>query len=657
MEESRELKQLFTFLQGAVYGSIVLEIVMFMDIQGLPTTIIMIIQKLGNIEIYHDIYYSKILTLVLIVIVSIGSRPKKSIELKPLQQIVIPLLTGLGLFFGSIFLLIQESQTTILYGLTSLDILYISSSFAGAILIHIALDNVSKQVKSGLMKDRFNIENESFDQEHKKAQNPYSINVPMQFYYQHKTRKGWLNIINPFRGTLLIGTPGSGKTYSIIVPTIKQHLAKGLSMLVYDFKYPDLANVAYHHYRKQLKKGMLANFNFHVINLDQLEKSRRINPLKAEYIKSMASATETAEALIEALRKSDKRRGADQFFSQSAINFLAAIIYYFSRYENGKYSTLAHVMAFTNHSYEEIFDTLHQAPELQSLLAPFQSAYEKRAFDQLEGQIGTLRINLSRLATKETYWIFSGDDFPLAISKSENPAVLVIANDPETQSINSACYSVVLNRLIRQLNQKGNLPCSMVIDEVPTVYIHKIENLLATARSNKVSILLGLQELPQFRQQYGREVAETICSVAANVLSGAVRHKDTLMWLEKLFGKVRQVRNGISVDRHRTSISMNEYMDFLIPASKIANLKTGELVGHVAAESEQQNYSSNTYHCKVMINQGAIKREEKHYLDTPDYYDFGEKKEEILEANMLRIAREVKEVVASSRIQSLLTDK
>ena len=647
MEESRELKQLFAFLQGAVYGSIVLEIALFTDLPDLSPTMELILQKLGNIVMYQDIYHSKLLTLVLIAIVSIGSRPKKSIELKPLRQIVVPLLTGLCLFLGSIGFLETTIRTMVFNTFTLNETGYISTSLIGAILIHIALDNVSKQVKSGLMKDRFNLENESFEQEQRKIQNPCSINVPMRYYYNHRMHKGWLNISNPFRGTLLIGTPGSGKTYSIIIPAIKQHLAGGFSMVLYDFKYPDLANVAYHHYRKQLKRRKLTNFNFHVINLNQLEKSRRVNPLKSEYLASMASATETAEALIEALRKSDKSHGSDQFFSQSAINFLAAIIYFFSRLEHGKYSTLAHVMAFTNHSYEEIFDTLHRMPELQSLLAPFQSAYEKRAFDQLEGQIGTLRINLSRLATKEIYWIFSGDDFPLTISNPKNPGVLVIANDPETQSINSACYSVLLNRLIRQLNQKGNLPCSMIIDEVPTVYIHKIENLLATARSNKVSILLGLQELPQFRQQYGREVAETICSVAANVLSGAVRHKDTLMWLEKLFGKVRQVRNGINVDRYRTSFSMHEYMDFLIPASKIANLKVGELVGHVAGESEQDvgRYGTNTYHCKVLINPRKIRREASRYLDTPNYYDFGENKEEILTQNMERIIHEVRGVV------------
>ena len=227
MEESRELKQVFAFLQGAVYGSIVLEIVMFIDMHGLPVTLIMIIQKLGNIAIYQDIHYSKLLTLILIVIVSIGSRPKKSLELKPLQQIVIPLITGLGFFFGSILFLVRESQATIFYYVTALDIGYICSSLIGAVLIHVALDNVSKQVKSGLMKDRFNIENESFEQEQRKITSPVSINVPMRYHHEHKTHKGWLNIINPFRGTLLIGTPGSGKTYSIIVPAIRNSMSSG----------------------------------------------------------------------------------------------------------------------------------------------------------------------------------------------------------------------------------------------------------------------------------------------------------------------------------------------------------------------------------------------------------------------------------------------
>jgi type IV secretory pathway TraG/TraD family ATPase VirD4 len=466
-------------------------------------------------------------------------------------------------------------------------------------LIHISMDNISKRIKSNLLKDRFNVENESFEQSRKAVKNAYSINIPMRFYFKKKIQKGWLNIVNPFRATLLIGTPGSGKTFSIIIPYIKQHLAKGFSMLVYDFKYPDLARITYHHYVKNRKQ--LNGHQFHMINLNHLEYSRRINPLKPEYILTLADASETAEALIEALRKTDRTTGADQFFSQSAINFLASVIFFFTRHENGKYSTLAHVLSFLNHDYKSIFKVLFSEMELESLLSPFKSAFEQKAFDQLEGQVGTLKINLSRLATKETFWVFSGDDFNLKISDMKDPGILVIANDPDTQSINSACYSVVMNRLIRLINKKGNMPTSLIVDEVPTLYIHKIENLIATARSNQVAVLMGLQELPQFKQQYGKEAAETICAVAANVISGSARNKETLDWLEKLFGKVRQVRSGLSIDRTRTSVSMNEYMDNLIPASKIAALKAGELVAQIGREADQ-NSTLSIYHCKVDID-------------------------------------------------------
>jgi type IV secretory pathway TraG/TraD family ATPase VirD4 len=410
-------------------------------------------------------------------------------------------------------------------------------------------------------------------------------------------------------------------------------------MVLYDFKYPDLASIAYREFLKSKRK----QYSFHMLNLSQVEYSRRINPLKREYIPSLSAATETAEALIEALRKSERSHGADQFFSQSAINFLAAIIYFFSKAQGGKYSTLPHVLAFVNHSYQDIFSTLYEEPELHSLLAPFKSAYDQKAFDQLEGQIGTLRINLARLATKETYWVFSGDDFPLRVSDPDHPSILVMANDPQTQQINSACFSVVINRLTRLLNQKGNLPCSMILDEAPTVYVHKVENLLATARSNRISVLLGLQELPQLRQQYGREVAETICAVAGNILSGAVRNRDTLLWLEKLFGKVRQVRNGISVDHYRTSLSQNEYMDNLIPASRIANLSTGELVGQVATES--RGYAHHMYHCRVKARYDL-----ERYAQTtlPQYYDFGKDREAVLNGNMEKIRSEVRGVITET---------
>src|SRR3546814_508914 len=329
------------------------------------------------------------------------------------------------------------------------------------------------------------------------------------------------------------------------------------------------------------------------------------------------------------------------------MNFLAACIYFFSRHENGKYSSLPHVLAFLNRSYEEIFSTLFSQPELASLLSPFMTAYKARAFEQLEGQVGTLKIFISRLATKETFWVFSGNDFNLQISNRDSPGILVLAGAPSTQNINSTCYSVVLNRLTRLIKSKGNLPGGLVIDELPTLFVHRIENLIATARSNKVAVLMGLQELPQFQQQYGKEAASTISAVVGNVLSGAARSKETLDWLERLFGKVKQKSESLSIDRTKTSISISEKLDSLIPAGKIAALKTGELAGMLAVDTVGEytgKYAPSAVHCRVNLDVEAIKKEEAGYVALPSYYDFKGRKEEVLRKNFSRITDEVGEI-------------
>uniref|UniRef100_UPI00292D94AA type IV secretory system conjugative DNA transfer family protein n=1 Tax=Pedobacter psychrodurus TaxID=2530456 RepID=UPI00292D94AA len=412
---------------------------------------------------------------------------------------------------------------------------------------------------------------------------------------------------------------------------------------------PDLGKIAYYHFLLSKKKGLLEGFTFHVINLNEVEKSRRINPLRADYITTLADASETAEATVEALKKGDKASGSDAFFTQSAINFLASCIYFLSRYQSGKLSSLPHVMAFLNRSYAEIFAVLFTDPELVSLLSPFKSAFAAKAFDQLEGQIGTLKIFMSRMATKESFWVFSGDDFNLKISSKESPGILVLANDPNTQNINSACYSVVLNRLTRLINSKGNLPSALLIDEVPTLFVHRIENLIATARSNRVAVLIGLQELPQFKQQYGKDTASTIISVIGNVLSGSARNKETLDWLERILGKSKQLGESLSIDRSKVSVSLSEKLEVLIPAGKIASLGAGEMVGVIAADAQSSysgKFETSAINCRINLDVDEIKKEEDGYVELPVYYDFGGKKEEILRSNFMRITREIDVMVA-----------
>jgi len=659
MEESKELQKLYGFLQAFVYFLIVLEFVIFVHFpfpKIIATRINVILFRISHLAVYQNIIYTKLFTLFFIVLTCIGTVAKKKIEIDPVKHIFIPLLIGLVLYFGSIFFHSLNSNSTFL-NVRSVDILYMICTLFGAVVINVALDNISKIIKSNFMKDRFNVENESFQQTENLIETPYSVNIPMKFYHKKKWNSGWINIVNPFRGTLLIGTPGSGKSFSVVNSYIRQLAAKGFSLVVYDYKFPDLTKIAFYNFHKAKKIGAFPkNAKFNVINFSQVEYSCRVNPLKREYIKLLSDAIETAEALVESLKKgavNESAGGSDQFFSQSAINFLTAIIYFFSKYENGKYSDLPHVLALMNRSYEEIFTVLYSNEELGSLLAAFKSAYDKKAWEQLEGQVGTLRINMSKLASKESFWVFSEDPnktpINLKVSDTDNPSYLIIANDPDTQSINSSLNALILNRLVRLINRTGNLPSAIIVDELPTIYFHRIANLLATARSNKVAVLLALQEIPQLRVAYGKSVADEICSICGNILSGSARNKETLEWLEKLFGRVKQVKENISIDRNRTTHSFNENMDFMIPAAKIANLQTGELVGQIAKDftSDNQDFISTSYNCKVNLPLNIIEKEEKNYVFPPKYYTFAsvDSRERILLQNYRSINSSIADII------------
>ncbi|MCX2584294.1 type IV secretory system conjugative DNA transfer family protein [Pedobacter sp. MR22-3] len=661
MEESKEQQSLHRFLQFAIYLALLLDILVFvyspklLESQtghrfGLSSFLI----RMSRIIIYQHPIYSRFFSFLLIALVSIGTLSKKEKDLKAKTAIVLPFVFGAVSMVFSIYFF-GNTGVIIGYYTSWEDIGYVGFLVAGTISVHVAMDNVSKIISSTLGKDKWNTEEESFMQARKPVNGKFAVSIPSLFYYRKKVHAGFINIENIFRGTLLIGTPGSGKSFGVVMPFIRQLIFKEFCICCYDFKFPDLGQIAYYHYLLGKKQGRLSGFDFHVINLTAVEKSRRINVLRPDYIITLADAGETAEALVEALKKGDKSGGSDQFFTQSAVNFLAACIYFFSQYESGRFSTFPHVLSFLNCSYEQIFSVLFSNPELKSLLSPFATAYQAKAFNQLEGQIGTLKVFISRLATKETFWVFSGDDFNLKISSHVEPSMLVLANDPNTQNINSACYSVVLNRLTRLINSKGNKPSALIIDELPTLFVHRIENLIATARSNKVAVLMGLQELPQFQQQYGKDTATTITSVVGNVLSGSVRNKETLEWLERLLGKVKQQSESLSIDRTKTSLSLSEKLEPLIPAGKIASLKAGELVGMLAADAVEEytgKYETSAINCRVNLDMKAIAREEKAYPDMPVYYDFAGKKDEVLRKNFMRINNEIQVLVTQFRTEA-----
>ena len=719
MEESKDLQTLYKVFRAFIYISLVME---FFEYALNPETLdlwggilVDIHDRIKVMDVYQDghLLHSKVMTLLMICVTCIGTRNKKNLEFNARKMVIYPISFGMILMFLSVWVF-KQNWTPRFFTLYSSTWVYMVMSVVGTVLVHIALDNISKYLKDGLLKDRFNFENESFEQMEQKVENQYSVNIPMRYYYKGKFRKGWVNIVNPFRGTWVVGTPGSGKTFSIIEPFIRQHCAKGFSMVVYDYKFPTLAQKLYYHYSINKKAGKTPkDCQFNMINFVKVEYSRRVNPIQLKYIGNLAAASETAETLLESLQKGKKEGGggSDQFFQTSAVNFLAACIYFFCNYEKrpydkdgnemnydktidpetgmikptgvvrdaagnitkpaywlGKYSDMPHILSFLNESYDTIFEVLMTDTEVAPLLGPFRTAYENNAMEQLEGMIGTLRVFTSRLATKESYWIFSkeGDDFDLKVSDPEHPSYLLIANDPEMESIIGALNALILNRLVTRVNtgQGKNVPVSIIVDELPTLYFHKIDRLIGTARSNKVSVALGFQELPQLESDYGKVGMQKVITTVGNVVSGAARAKETLEWLSNdIFGKVVQLKKGVTIDRDRTSINLNENMDSLVPGSKIADMPTGWICGQTARDfvktktgrggkmdiQESEEFQTSKFYAKTDFDMAEIAKEEKDYENykLPEFYHFEseEAKERILYSNFLRINAEVKSMI------------
>lgn len=655
MQEQQHQINIYNLFQRLVYLTVVLDCLTLFYMNAEIAFLSPLLTSLTKTGIYFPPVHAKITTLVLIGLVAIGTKAKKNKDLNVIKSIVLPIVIGLFLMILSLFF-VGEAQNPnlpkIVPFFSGYQLMYVFLSFLGALLTQVGADSISKLMKNKIGKDRWNTEEESFAQNTELVETDTSINIPYLFKFKQRMNRGWINL-NPFRGTMVIGTPGSGKSFGIINPAIRQMMQKGFCLCIYDFKFPDLAQIAYFHYLIKKKNDSDYDYNFAVINLDNVEQSKRINPFKRDYIKTLADAQEMAESMVSSLQKGGgSGGGSEQFFTQSAVNFLSSCIYFFATYENGKFSDLPHILSFINKSYKEIFDTLYTHEELSSLLSPFKTAYDNKAFDQLEGQIGTLKIFISRLANKESFWVFSGDDLNLKITDRSEPTIMILASDPSTQDINSALYSAVLNRTLKLINSKNNLPGGIIADEFPTIYIHKIDNIVATARSNKVAVVLGLQELPQLRQFYKKDVADTIASIIGNVISGSARDKNTLDWLERMFGKIKQKSYSQSISQQGTTTSINERMEAMIPAGKIAALKTGEMVGLIAQDKVTQDgeYKSSAINGKIDLNMKEIKVEEASYVQIPHCYSFldsngNNKKEEILMTNFRRINKEVDLIV------------
>ena len=759
-EETREQQQMYNYFRSCIYIFLIIEIVMNLPVTADNRVTQFILDLLGRFKVFNTVSGCKVAELVCICIVCIGTKAKKALKFNVRTMVVYPVLAGLTLV-GLCFVFHGMYFGVSWFGFPANRILYAICSVVGTMLVHQGLDGIAKYYNNKVGEDRFNFENESFQQSEALVANDYSVNIPMIYYWKRKMHRGWINIINPFRGTIVLGTPGSGKSFGVIDPFIRQHAAKGFAMMVYDFKYPTLAKTLFYQFCKNRKAGRLPKgCGFRTINFTDVEYSDRINPIQRKYIPDLAAASETAATLLASLNKGggEKKGGSEAFFTNSAENFLAAIIYFFVNFHpvgfkdgrklrrfilhegkkleivirnwddfnaidkdgnvvldfvdekgndvstdedrmfvdlngysykdrtgklvhidrcwyedkdgnevepdtiTGEYSDMPHVLSFLGRPYDQVFNILMQDDKIASLMAPFKSAYENKANDQLEGMVGTLRVNAARLVSPEAYWVFTGDDFDLKISDREHPSYLVIANDPEKEQVIGSLNALVLNRLITRVNSKGNIPVSIIVDELPTLYFHKIDRLIGTARSNKVAVTLGFQELPQLEADYGKVGMQKIITTCGNIFMGAARNKETLEWAQNdVFGKAKQTSRSISINDQKVSTTISEKMDYLVPAAKIADMATGWLAGQAARDftatdermlekfdiERSEEFKTTKYFCKTHFDMKKIKDEEEHYVPLPKIYEFknDREKEILLNRNFKRVNQEVEDMV------------
>ena len=598
---------------------------------------------LGNFQrtvgLFSDTLYTKLFALVLLALSCLGTKGVKD-EKITWTKIYIALAIGFVLFFLNTPLLKLSIITA--------TILYILTTGLGYIALMVAGVWMSRLLRTNLMDDVFNNENESFQQETKLMENEYSVNLPTKFYYKGKWNNGWINIVNPFRATIVLGTPGSGKSYAIINNYIKQQIEKGFSMYIYDFKFDDLSTIAYNHLLKHRDKYKVQP-KFYVINFDDPRKSHRCNPLNPDFMTDISDAYEAAYTIMLNLNRSWIQKQGD-FFVESPIILLAAIIWYLKIYEDGKYCTFPHVIELLNKKYSDVFTILTSYPDLENYLSPFMDAWQSGAQDQLQGQIASAKIPLSRMISPQLYWVMTGDDFSLDINNPAAPKILCVGNNPDRQNIYSAALGLYNSRIVKLINKKGQLKSSVIIDELPTIYFRGLDNLIATARSNKVAVCLGFQDFSQLTRDYGDKESKVIQNTVGNIFSGQVVG-ETAKSLSERFGKVLQKRQSLTINRNDKSTSISTQLDSLIPASKISTLTQGIFVGAVS-DNFDERIEQKIFHSEIVVDNEKVASETKDYQKLPQILSFvdaqGEDRmKQEIEANYKQIKRDIVLIIES----------
>ena len=492
--------------------------------------------------------------------------------------------------------------------------IYVIFTIIGAVGLVWVVSMIARRETKAIIND----DNETFPQCQEKIENENSINLPMVYQYQQKMHKGWINVVNPFRGILVLGSPGSGKSYSVYEPFIDQMMAKGYAMCVYDYKYPTLSKNVYNKLL-QYQHRFPVKPEFCVLNFDDPMHSLRANPTHPSYIDSQADCAEIAELIMLNINKVAREK--NDFFTESSKALLDGTFWYLRTHEDGKYCTFPHAIEFLNQDYRKVIAMLVSDPDVKTKISSFADAFEAGANDQLQGMIASTRIPLGKFTSRNLYWVMTGDDFNLAINDPEHPKVLCIGNNPDRELIYGTCIALYTSRMFKQINHQGRSKCAVLLDEMPTVYLPGLDKILNTCRSNGVVFVVGGQDVSQFYRDYGKKEADVLINTPGTTFIGQV-NGESAKTMSQVFGKLDRVRESESIGRSNDSVSISMQEKEIMPSRKIETLSTGTFFGRVA-DTHSDKIERKLFCAEIQRDNEAVASEKKKWVDIPVMTDFG----------------------------------
>ena len=492
--------------------------------------------------------------------------------------------------------------------------IYVIFTIIGAVGLVWVVSMIARRETKAIIND----DNETFPQCQEKIENENSINLPMVYQYQQKMHKGWINVVNPFRGILVLGSPGSGKSYSVYEPFIDQMMAKGYAMCVYDYKYPTLSKNVYNKLLQYQHKFPVKP-EFCVLNFDDPMHSLRANPTHPIYIESQADCAEIAELIMLNINKVAREK--NDFFTESSKALLDGTFWYLRTHEDGKYCTFPHAIEFLNQDYRKVIAMLVSDPDVKTKISSFADAFEAGANDQLQGMIASTRIPLGKFTSRNLYWVMTGDDFNLAINDPEHPKVLCVGNNPDREMIYGTCIALYTSRMFKQINHPGRLKSAVLLDEMPTIFLPGVDKVLNTCRSNGVVFMIGGQDISQFVRDYGKKESDVLISTPGTVFVGQVSG-ETAKTMSNAYGKLDRVRESESIGRSNDSVSISMQEKEILPARKIETLSTGTFFGRVA-DTHSDKIERKLFCAEIQRDNEAVAAEKKRWVDIPVMTDFG----------------------------------